>query len=269
MKKINKIINIALIFMLGWAFLCSDLTYALRPALLFNGLSKKGSDIPTENLQSDIDSVNIGMNGVAGLAGGELMKYFAMTTKASLQVSGFPDIPDSLIKSSAGRFTIRKGNILIRSDNERDLDGVDAFLHIAGRPVHYADKELAPNIFAVDVIGSAMVALSAYAENIKRRDRHELGPLRMIMFSSISSVWIDNYIKRISASGNHEESEAGSDLTEWLKQATKEFLEYTEAYYEGRTEVNPEAFVNSYLGKSGGLIEENWKSLIITGFPNC
>jgi nucleoside-diphosphate-sugar epimerase len=203
-----------------------------------------------ETEKDELDRMTIGINGVGGLVGSHVLSVLTDTTEAAIKASYFPIIPSSLATEN---ITISKTNILLPEDNRVVLENVDAFLHMAGKPIHYADLSLVPEIFAVNAIGSPLVALSAHDQN-KKHQATGKGALRMVIISSISSVWMDSYISMLSSEGS-EKREVGEKLRKWLAEATDEFIKYTERYHKEPYGEKPIEFVRQYLHQKNGLIE--------------
>lgn len=212
-------------------------------------------------------SKKIGLNGANGLVGPKVM-HFLLSQEHDVSAWYFipPKEKEALPKKTTEEFRnwffqkaglasapsnlqVYEGDLLDREAVKQMVEGQDVFFHIAGVPIHYAKQELAPNIFAVDAIGSALVALATHSENQKRK---EMGkePLRLIMFSSISSKWISKWIKTKLSPKNREA------LTIWTRKAATDFLDYSNRYFErGSEEPSPISFAKAYLGREQGLFD--------------
>ena len=196
----------------------------------------------------------IRINGSAGLVGSHTLIRL-IKTGANIKASCYPNIPEDLSnKQPDNLLTINVRDVLSCKDNLLDMKGTDVYLHYAGIPIHYAHPAKAPEIFAVDALGSALVALAAHTEN-KRRNSLGKPNLRLIMLSSISALWMENYLFSLLNSEKAGEYNQGLALQNWLITATKDFVEYSIAYDGDLDPRPPLEFVNDYLSKKQGLLD--------------
>ncbi len=149
-------------------------------------------------------------------------------------------------EGKSANLEIETGNVLDPDHNRKMLKRLDGFIYLVAIPIHYVDKKKAPMIFAVNVLGSLSMALAAHEERKARRANEDGQKLRMIMTSSVSSIWMANTIRWLKAKPNT--TKTAEELEAWLETAKDDFLGYVKQRHANKSGMmDPVEFVRQYI----------------------